>query len=97
MSGQAASGNRLSRFPDVRSAGYGHVLVLRANEDTVCEAVLDLQVLGKRSKRQPKQRWLDTLHVDLKQVRVHQDQDHDRARWRQKIRKANPANERDKR
>ncbi|KIH68570.1 hypothetical protein ANCDUO_01091 [Ancylostoma duodenale] len=38
-------------------------------------------------------RWLDTLHADLKQVCALQDQAHDRAKWRQKIRKADPANE----
>ncbi|KAL6728321.1 hypothetical protein Aduo_010102 [Ancylostoma duodenale] len=74
---------------------YGHVL--RANKETVCRVGLDLEVPGKRPKGRPKQRWLDTLHADLKHVGTHPDQAHDRAKWRRKIRKADPANERDKR
>ncbi|EYB91708.1 hypothetical protein Y032_0203g1848 [Ancylostoma ceylanicum] len=74
---------------------YGHIL--RANEDTICEVGIDLEVPGKRPRGRPEQRWLDTLHADLKLVGVHQNEAHDRAKWRQKIRKADPATERDKR
>ncbi|RCN30915.1 hypothetical protein ANCCAN_23309 [Ancylostoma caninum] len=44
----------------------GHVL--RANKDTVCKVVIDLEVPGKgpKPKGKPKQWWLDTLHADLK-------------------------------
>ncbi|EYC19243.1 hypothetical protein Y032_0025g1262 [Ancylostoma ceylanicum] len=69
--------------------------VLRANKDTICKVVLDLEVPGKRPKERPKQLWLETLHANLKYVGVYPDQAHDRAKWRQKIRKADPATKRD--
>ncbi|EYB87852.1 hypothetical protein Y032_0256g368 [Ancylostoma ceylanicum] len=81
------------KLRETRLRWYGHVL--RANEDTICKVGLDLEVPGKRPKGRPKQRWLDTLHADLKHVGVHPDQAHDRAKWRQKIRKADPATKRD--
>ncbi|VDP25219.1 unnamed protein product [Heligmosomoides polygyrus] len=45
---------------------YGHVL--RANEDTILKIGQNLEVLGKRPRGRPKQRWLDTLPLDLKLV-----------------------------
>ncbi|EYB96023.1 hypothetical protein Y032_0154g2995 [Ancylostoma ceylanicum] len=81
------------KLRETRLRWYVHVL--RSNEDTICKVDLDLEVLGKRPKGRPKQRWLDTLHADLKHVGVHPDQAHDRVKWRQKIRKADPATKRD--
>ncbi|VDO92435.1 unnamed protein product [Heligmosomoides polygyrus] len=43
----------------------------RANDDTICKNGLNLEVTGKRPRRRPKQRWLDTLHLDLKMTGVH--------------------------
>ncbi|VDO91764.1 unnamed protein product [Heligmosomoides polygyrus] len=51
-------------FENMREARLrwdGHVL--RANNDTVRK---NLDVPGRRPRGQPKQRWLDTLHQDLK-------------------------------
>ncbi|EYC36881.1 hypothetical protein Y032_0847g2669 [Ancylostoma ceylanicum] len=81
------------KLRETRLRWYGHVL--RANKDTICKVGLDLEVPGKRPKGRPKQRWLDTMHADLKHVGVHPDQAHDRVKWRQKIRKADPATKRD--
>ncbi|EYC32637.1 hypothetical protein Y032_0002g1009 [Ancylostoma ceylanicum] len=81
------------KLRETRLRWYGHVL--RADEDTICKVGLDLEVPGKRPKGRPKQGWLDTLHADLKHVGVHPDQAHDRAKWRQKIRKADSATKRD--
>ncbi|EYC36888.1 hypothetical protein Y032_0846g2657 [Ancylostoma ceylanicum] len=53
------------------------------------------EVPEKRPKGRPKQRWLETLHADMKHVCVHPDQTRDRAKWHQKIRKADPATKRD--
>ncbi|KIH64392.1 hypothetical protein ANCDUO_05300 [Ancylostoma duodenale] len=36
-------------------------------------------VLGKQLRGRAKQRWLDTLHADLKLAKIHPDQVHDRA------------------
>ncbi|EYC43524.1 hypothetical protein Y032_0491g2404 [Ancylostoma ceylanicum] len=52
------------KIRETRLRWYGHVL--RANEDTICKVGLDLEVPGKQPKGRPKQRWLDTLHADLK-------------------------------
>ncbi|VDP55247.1 unnamed protein product [Heligmosomoides polygyrus] len=59
---------------------YGHVL--HANDDTVRKIGLNLEVPGKRPRGRPKQRWLDTLHFDLKMAGVHPDQAFDRENWR---------------
>ncbi|KIH54900.1 hypothetical protein ANCDUO_14951 [Ancylostoma duodenale] len=74
---------------------YGHVL--RAEERTVCKVSLGLEVPGKRPKGRPGQRWPNTFHADLKLAGIHPDQEHDRAKWRQRTTKADPATKRDKR
>ncbi|EYC22387.1 hypothetical protein Y032_0017g3321 [Ancylostoma ceylanicum] len=63
------------KLRETRLGWYGHVL--RAKEDTICKVGLNLKVPGKRPKGRPKQRWLDTMHADLKHVGVHPDQAHD--------------------
>uniref|UniRef100_A0A7I4Y4S3 Reverse transcriptase domain-containing protein n=1 Tax=Haemonchus contortus TaxID=6289 RepID=A0A7I4Y4S3_HAECO len=58
----------------MREAGlrwYGHVL--RADEGSVRKIGLNLDVSGRRPRGRPKQRWLDTLHEDLKTVNIHPD------------------------
>ncbi|EYC05072.1 hypothetical protein Y032_0084g1763 [Ancylostoma ceylanicum] len=82
------------KFREARLRWYGHFL--RADTATVCKVVLN-QVPGNRPRRQPKQRWIDTLHSGLKLAGIHPDQAHDRAKWRQRISKADPAITRDKR
>ncbi|EYB91787.1 hypothetical protein Y032_0202g1790 [Ancylostoma ceylanicum] len=67
------------KLRETRLRWYGHVL--RANKDTICKVGLNLEVPGKRPKGRPKQRWLDTLHADLKHVGVHPDQARDRVKW----------------
>ncbi|KIH45379.1 hypothetical protein ANCDUO_24580 [Ancylostoma duodenale] len=47
----------------------------------------DLEAPRKCPEGHPK---LDTLHADMKHVGAHRDQAHDRAKWRQKVRKADP-------
>ncbi|VDO83764.1 unnamed protein product [Heligmosomoides polygyrus] len=65
------------KLREARLRWYGHVL--RANDDTVCKiGRLNLEVPGKRPRGRPKQRWLDTLHMDLKLAGVHPDQAFDR-------------------
>ncbi|EYC01521.1 hypothetical protein Y032_0106g3740 [Ancylostoma ceylanicum] len=81
------------KLPETQLRWYRHVL--RANEDTICKVGLDLEEPGKRAKGRSNQRWLDTLHADLKHVGVHPVQAHDRAKWRQKIRRADLATKRD--
>ncbi|KIH48825.1 hypothetical protein ANCDUO_21102 [Ancylostoma duodenale] len=51
--------------------------------------------LSKRPKVRPEQRWMNTLPASLKTAAKmdgeHPDQAHDRAKWRQGIRKTNAA------
>ncbi|KIH57036.1 hypothetical protein ANCDUO_12776 [Ancylostoma duodenale] len=54
------------KLAETRLKRYGYVL--RANKDTFRKVGLDLEVLGKREKGRPEQRWLDTLYDDLKQL-----------------------------
>ncbi|VDP17072.1 unnamed protein product [Heligmosomoides polygyrus] len=83
------------KLREARLRWYGHVL--RANDDSVCKIGLNLEVPGKRPRGRPKQRWLDTLHLDLKIAGVHPDQAFDREKWRHHTRRADPATKRDKR
>ncbi|EYB86499.1 hypothetical protein Y032_0278g1176 [Ancylostoma ceylanicum] len=71
--------------------------VLRGESEILCKIGLKLGVTGKRPKERLRQRWMDTLHTDLKTVGMHPDQAHDRTKWRQGISKADPATKRDKR
>ncbi|KIH66768.1 hypothetical protein ANCDUO_02902 [Ancylostoma duodenale] len=45
---------------------------------------LDLEVLGKRPKGRRKQRWLNTIHADLKLAGIRPDQAHHKVEWRQR-------------
>nr|CDJ95465.1 RNA-directed DNA polymerase (reverse transcriptase) domain containing protein [Haemonchus contortus] len=76
----------VDKMREARLRWYGHVL--RADEGSVRTIGLNLDVSGKRPRGRPKQRWLDTLHEDLKTVNIHPDQAFNREKWRQHIRKA---------
>ncbi|KIH46573.1 hypothetical protein ANCDUO_23373 [Ancylostoma duodenale] len=82
------------KLRETRLRWYEHVLL--ASEDSVCQVGLDLEVLGKRPRRSPEQRWLDKLDIELMHVGAHPDQAHSRAKVHQKIREADLANERNK-
>ncbi|VDP08233.1 unnamed protein product [Heligmosomoides polygyrus] len=83
------------KMREARLRWYGHVL--RGKEDSVRKIGLNFEVIGKRSRGRPKQRWADTLHMDLKVAGVHPDLALDGERWRHDTRIADPATERDKR
>ncbi|VDO26024.1 unnamed protein product [Heligmosomoides polygyrus] len=77
---------------EARLRWYGHVL--RGKEDSVRKIVLNFEVIGKGPKGRPKQRWSDTLHMDLKVAGVHPDLALDRETWRHDTRIADPATKR---
>ncbi|VDO87027.1 unnamed protein product [Heligmosomoides polygyrus] len=83
------------KLREARLRWYGHVLP--ANEDTLREIGLNLEDPGKRPRGRPKQRWLDTLHFDLKMAGVHPDQAFDRENWRHHTSRPEPATKRDRR
>ncbi|VDO83209.1 unnamed protein product [Heligmosomoides polygyrus] len=82
------------KLREARLRWYGHVL--RSNDDTVRKISLNLNVLGKRPRERPKQRWLDALHLILKMAGVHPDQAFDRENRRHHIRRADLATTRDR-
>ncbi|VDO72626.1 unnamed protein product [Heligmosomoides polygyrus] len=59
------------KMREARLRWYGHVL--RGKEDSVRKIGLMFEVVGKRPRGRPKQRWSDTLHMDLKVAGVHPD------------------------
>ncbi|VDP20896.1 unnamed protein product [Heligmosomoides polygyrus] len=66
------------KMREARLRWYGHVL--RGEEDGVRKIGLNFEVIGKRPRGRPKQRWLDTLHADLKITGVYPDLALDRER-----------------
>ncbi|KIH67573.1 hypothetical protein ANCDUO_02095 [Ancylostoma duodenale] len=68
----------MEKLCEARLRWYDHVL--RADNDSICKIGFDLDVPGKRQKGRLKQRWMDTLHADLKVVRIHPDKAYDRAK-----------------
>ncbi|VDO19112.1 unnamed protein product [Heligmosomoides polygyrus] len=67
---------------------HGHVL---RGKKTDRKIGLNFEVI----KGRPKQRWSDTLHMNVKVIGVHPDLVLDRERWRHDIRIADPATKRD--
>ncbi|VDP34871.1 unnamed protein product [Heligmosomoides polygyrus] len=59
------------KMREARLRWYGNVL--RGKEDSVRKMGLNLEVIGKRPRGRPKQRWSDTLNMDLKVAGVHPD------------------------
>ena len=58
------------------SSSYTNKLVYYlpiTKENAVAKAGLNLEVPGKRPRGQTKQRWFDTIHIDLKAAGVHHD------------------------
>ncbi|VDO19881.1 unnamed protein product [Heligmosomoides polygyrus] len=74
---------------EARLRWYGHLL--RGKEGSVRKIGLELEVSGKRSRGRLKQRWSDTLHMDMKVTGAHSDQAQDRETWRRDTRRADPA------
>ncbi|VDO78462.1 unnamed protein product [Heligmosomoides polygyrus] len=83
------------KMREARLRWYGHVL--RGKEDSVRKIGLKFEVVGKRSRRRPKQHWSDTLHMNFKIAGVHSDLALDRQTWRHDTRIADPAMKRDRR
>ncbi|EYC21189.1 hypothetical protein Y032_0020g45 [Ancylostoma ceylanicum] len=68
------------KLREARLRWYDHVL--RAESGSVWKIGFNLDVTGKRPRGRLKQRWMDTLHADLKTVGMRPDQAHDRTKWR---------------
>ncbi|VDO75394.1 unnamed protein product [Heligmosomoides polygyrus] len=60
------------KMSEARLRWYGHVL--RGKVGSVRKIGLELEVSGKWPRGRPKQRWSDTLHMNMKVTGVHPDQ-----------------------
>ncbi|KIH55588.1 hypothetical protein ANCDUO_14254 [Ancylostoma duodenale] len=80
------------KMREQRLCWFGHVL--RATEQSTAH---EFEVLGRRPRGRPRQRWADTMHQHLKIVGLRPDQPHERSKWRLRSRRADPATTRDKR
>ncbi|VDO73648.1 unnamed protein product [Heligmosomoides polygyrus] len=58
------------KMREARLRSYGHVL--RGTEDSVRKIGLNFEVIAKRPRGRPKQRWSDMLHM-VKVAGVHPD------------------------
>ncbi|VDO90331.1 unnamed protein product [Heligmosomoides polygyrus] len=72
------------KMREARLRWYGHIL--RGKEDSVFKIGLNFEVIGKRPRGRPKQRWSATLHKELKVAGVHPDLALDQQIWRHGIR-----------
>ncbi len=62
--------------------------VFRREEQYVGNRVVELEVLGKRTRGRPKRMWLDKIKNDLLERALSRE---DRVQWRHIIRKIDPA------
>ncbi|VDO99239.1 unnamed protein product [Heligmosomoides polygyrus] len=83
------------KMREARSRWYGHVL--RGKEDSARKIGINFEVMGRRLRGRPKQRWSDRLYMDLKVASYHPCLALDRERWRHDARIANTATKRDRR
>ncbi|VDO66763.1 unnamed protein product [Heligmosomoides polygyrus] len=83
------------KMREARLRWHGHIPC--GKDDSVRRIGLNFEVIGIQPRGRPKQRWADTLHMDLKVAGVHPDLALDRERWRHDTRIADPAIQRDKR
>ncbi|OWR44842.1 endonuclease-reverse transcriptase [Danaus plexippus plexippus] len=67
---------------------YGHVK--RRPTEYVGNAALNLTISGKQRRGRPKLRWLSVVKQDMRSSDLQEDDVHDTAKWKQKIRRAVP-------
>ncbi|KPI97862.1 hypothetical protein RR46_10983, partial [Papilio xuthus] len=66
---------------------FGHVR--RRPPDYVGNLALQLSLPGRRSRGRPETRWKDVVIKDMSECQVSEDA-MDRAKWKRRIRKADP-------
>ena len=67
---------------------YGHVM--RRDQEYVGRRVMEMELPGKRRKGRPKERFLDVVKEDMKEVDVKEMYIEDRKMWRMMIRCGHP-------
>jgi hypothetical protein len=53
------------KIQENRLRWYGHILVLRREEDFVTRTVLNMEVRGKGVTVRPRRRWMECINEDL--------------------------------
>ena len=86
--GTTKVGEISKKVQESRLKWYGHVL--RREDEYVGKRVMALEVPGKRRRRRPKRRWLDSIGNDLSERELSREDAQDRARWRRLIRHIDP-------
>ena len=67
-----------------------NINVKRKPPDYIGNLALQLDIPGRRPVGRPKTRWKEVVLKDKEACKVTDDDVHDRAKWRSKIRKADP-------
>nr|ADI61822.1 endonuclease-reverse transcriptase [Bombyx mori] len=76
------------KMQESRLRWYGHVK--RKQPDYVGNLALLLDLPGRRPRGRPKTRWRDVVLKDKRECNVADEDVEDRAKWRSKVRKADP-------
>ncbi|KAA5580537.1 hypothetical protein F3G14_18690 [Acinetobacter baumannii] len=76
------------KMQESRLRWYGHVK--RKPPDYVGNLALLLDLPGRRPRGRPKTRWRDVVLKDKRECKVAGEDVEDRAKWRSKVRKADP-------
>jgi hypothetical protein len=82
------------KLKETRLRWYGHVQ--RREEDHLVKRAMDLVVEGKRPRGRPNLRWMDKIKAELKESGLTERDALDRAKWKGKIRPADPRESWDK-
>ena len=73
---------------EIRLRWYGHVM--RMDNDNTVKAVMDMEVPGRRPRGRPKARWKDRIRNDMRELKITDDETHNREVWRSRIRATDP-------
>ena len=83
------------KIQEKRLRWYGHVK--RRPPEYIGNATLNLDIPGQRRRGRPKLRWLSVVKKDMEICELKEEDVQDRAKWKKKIRKADPVTRRYKR
>ena len=72
-----------------RMQWYGHVM--RREEDYVGRRVMRMEVQGRRNRRTPRRRWMDSVNDDLREKNLTEQDTQNRTEWRRLTRNVYPA------
>ena len=86
--GTTKLGEIFKKVQESRLKWHGHVS--RREDEYVGKRVMGMEVPGKRRRRIPKRRWLDSIRNDLSERGLSEEDAQDRPRWRRLTRHIDP-------